>query len=64
METKTQKLYQTFMQSEEFLYTMQPGMLDDDSQEEEGDDDLLKLRTESAEQSKLGLIRQMTSNLS
>ena len=32
-------------------------MLEGDSEEEDGDDELLELRTESAEQSKLGLLK-------
>ena len=64
-KTKTRELYLKLLESADHLLSMQPALIELESDEDsEADDELLSVQTEKAEQAKLGLIRQMTSNLS
>ena len=65
--SKTSKLYTTLLESEEYLLSMQPYMLEDSSGDDDEigmDEDLLEIQSAKAEAANLSLIRQMTSNLS
>ena len=63
-KTKTRELYLKLLESADHLLSMQPALIEDESDEENDAGDEFSLQTEKAEQEKLGLIKQMTSNLS
>ena len=64
-KTKTRDLYLKLLESADHLLTMQPALIENESDfEDEEGDEFASAQSEKAEQAKLGLIKQMTSNLS